>query len=85
MLTQFKTNHWKSRFWKVKAIFRAMRFAYRNPRHVQIAVSLEDGEFTMHSNYSGLNEHGHMRVLKEVGEEVEMMQVTEKKFKNMMN
>jgi hypothetical protein len=85
MLTAFKEKHWDSIFWKWKGMVRALKFAYNNPRHVQIAVSLEDDEFTIESNYSGLSNIGHLKVLKEVGKEVEMMQMTEVELKNMMN
>jgi hypothetical protein len=84
-LTEFKTRYFKSRFWRIKAVFRAMIFAYRNPRHVQVSIEeTKAHEFSMKANYAGINERGFLRVLNELGNEAYFMDKTENEFKKML-
>lgn len=84
-VTEFKTAAWSSRFWKIKAIFRAAWFAYKYPRHVQISIDLsQEGEYMMNANYSGVNEKGFMRVLTILGDEAKSMERTEQAFKDIL-
>lgn len=84
-VAEFKTSSWSSKFWKLRAIFRAMKFAWKYPRHVQVSISeTEDGQYQMNANFSGINERGFMHVLKNLGDEVRNMENTEKAFKDIL-
>ena len=84
-LISFDTSYVKSKFWRWKGVWNAMVFAFKYPRHVQLGIEIKEDGWTIHSNYSGINDQGHMQVLKYVGKEVEMMQRTENDFKDLFN